>query len=82
MLLVNVHYQFKSEEALQKYADICEHNKRTAAIVGLKPFKILDCSLNRARRWCSVACHASVEGNDYFFITFNAQDFHLINELK
>lgn len=81
MMLVNRKYQFKSEEALEQFADGCELNRRTAKEIGMKPFKILDCEVTRFRRGCSISGHAQVEGKEFFFV-FSVRDLLLMNELE
>lgn len=52
MMLVNREYQFKSEEDLEKFASGCELNRRTAKVIGLKPFTVLDCEVSKFHRGC------------------------------
>lgn len=81
MMLVNREYQFKSEEALEQYAQECELNRRTAEAIGMKTFKVLDCEVSRFRRGCSISGHAQVEGKAIFFV-FSVRELLLINELE
>lgn len=81
MMIVNREYQFKSEEDLEKFASGCELNRRTAKVIGLKPFTVLDCEVSKFRRGCSISGHALVDGNTFFFV-FSVRELLLINELE